>query len=92
MLPEKAEEKCMRVKIYTVGKQRVIGEYLTRNVFESTFYHKDMPVLSQKQCSEILDSAYPNFKAASGIFVVENVDTAYVGSQHIYRNGSILNF
>ena len=44
----------MRVKIYTVGKQRVIGEYLTRNVFESTFYHKDMPALSQKQCSECL--------------------------------------
>lgn len=29
----------MRVKIYTVGKQRVIGEYLTRNVFELSQRH-----------------------------------------------------
>ena len=82
----------MRIRIYTVGKKEFIGEYRVKSVYESTFYHKNMPILSAKSCREILNKVYPHFKADKELFVFENVDTGYTGVQHIYRRGTILNF
>lgn len=82
----------MKIKIFTVGKKKLVGEYNVRSVYEGSFYHRNMPVLSARRCREILNTVYPNFKAESALFVIENVETGYTGSQNIYRKGTVLNF
>lgn len=82
----------MRVKVYTCGKKKVIGDYTARNVYESTFYHRMMPTLSAEDCRKILNSVSPNFKIESEMFVLEDAETGYTGIQRIHRQGTVLNF
>lgn len=82
----------MIVNVYTIGKKDFIGTYKARNVYESSFYFCNMPTLSKKTCKSILDNLYPNFMADGVCLVFENVETGHVGSQQLFRNGTILNF
>lgn len=82
----------MKIRVYKKGKTELVGEYNVRNVYDSRFYHRNMPTLSVKRCREILDSVSPYFKIESELFVIENAETGYTGIQYIYRNGTILNF
>ena len=82
----------MKIKIYKVGKTELIGEYNVKSVYDSRFYHRNMPTLSAKRCREILNAVCPHFKVESELFVIENVKTGYTGIQKIFRNGTILNF
>ena len=82
----------MTVNIYTIGKKKLIGTYNVRNIYESSFYFRNMPTLSTKRCKEILNSISPNFKIESDTLVFENVETGYTGIQNLHRNGTILNF
>lgn len=82
----------MKIRVYRIGKTNLIGEYNVKNIYDSRFYHRNMPTLSAKRCREILDSVSPNFKIESELFVIENVETGYTGIQYIHRQGTILNF
>lgn len=82
----------MKVNIYTIGKKKLIGTYNVRNVYDSSFYFRDMPTLSAKRCREILNIVSPNFKIESQTLVFENVETGYTGVQKLHRSGTILNF
>lgn len=82
----------MKINIYTLEKEKLIGTYNVKNSYESTFYHREIPTLSAKRCREILNSVSPNYKIDYETFVIENVDTGYSGIQKIYRRGTILDF
>lgn len=82
----------MKIRIYTVGKRRLIGQYQVRSSYEGRFYHRMMPTLSAKHCRGILDTISPHCKLHSEYVVMENVETGYTGSQYIHRTGTILNF
>lgn len=82
----------MKVRIYKKTGGEPVGEYITRNVFEDSFYHREMPSLTARQCREILDSISPDIKLNSERFVIEDMSTGHTGGQGIYRKGTILNF
>lgn len=82
----------MKVNIYTIGKERLIGTYNVRSSYDSSFYFRNMPTLSAKRCREILNIVSPNHKIESETLIFENVETGYTGVQKVYRNGTILNF
>lgn len=82
----------MKINIYTIGKQKLIGTYNVKSVYDSSFYFRNMPTLSAKRCREILNIVSPNYKSSSETLVFENVETGYIGVQTIHRNGTILNF
>lgn len=82
----------MKIKIYTPFKTELIGEYNARMLFDDTFYHRNMPTLSAKLCGKILNTISPHFKIDSEEFLIENLETGYMGVQRIFRDGTILNF
>lgn len=82
----------MNVNVYTIGKKQLIGTYETRNVYESRFYFRNMPTLSAKKCSEVLNAVSQSFKISSKTFVLEDSETGYTGIQEIHRGGTVLNF
>lgn len=82
----------MRIRIYKIGKTELIEECNVKSMYEDTFYHRNMPMLSAKQCRKILNFISPNFKVDSKEFVIENITTGYIGVQQIFRSGTILNF
>lgn len=82
----------MKVNIYTIGKKQLIGTYNVRNVYDSSFYFREMPTLSANRCREILNIVSPNFKIESATLVIENVETGHTGIQKIHRGSTILNF
>lgn len=82
----------MKVRVYTIGKKRVIGEYQTRMVYDSRFYFRKMPTLSRANCTKILNEISPCMKISESLFVLEDVETGHCGLQTIYRDGTIMNF
>lgn len=82
----------MKVNIYTIGKNLLIGTYTARDKYESSFYFRNMPTLSAKRCREILNIVSPNYKIESETFVFENAETGHTGVQKVHRGGTILNF
>lgn len=82
----------MKVKIYTVGKTKLIGEYNAGLVFEPSFWHRQVPSLSKEKCRKILDAVSPNYKLHSETFVIENPGTGHCHVQKIYRGGTLLDF
>lgn len=86
------EGAVMKVNIYTIGKKQLIGTYNARDTYESSFYFRNMPTLSAKTCSKVLNSISPNFKISSKTLVFENAETGYTGLQELHRSGTILNF
>lgn len=81
-----------KLKIYTIGKKSLVWSGNVKNVYESSFYFRTMPTLSEKRCRQILNTLYPHFKADNEYLVFEWVDNGYTGVQMLYRNGTILNF
>lgn len=82
----------MTVNIYTIGKKELIATYDVKSVYDSNFYHRNMPTLSAKRCREILNIVSPNYKTSSERLVFENVETGHTGTQEVNREGTILNF
>jgi len=82
----------MKVNIYTISKKKLIGTYNVKNVYESSFYFRNMPTLSAKRCREILNIVSQNYKIESETFVFENAETGHTGVQKVHRGGTILNF
>lgn len=81
-----------KLKIYTIGKKSLVWSGNVKNVYDSNFYFRTMPTLSEKRCKQILNVLYPHFKAECQTLVFEWVDNGYTGTQELYRKGTILNF
>ncbi len=79
-----------KVKIYTIGKAELIAEVNVKNVYEDSFYHRNMPTLSARRCKQILNDIYPHFKADGITLVFEYVDSGFTWTQQLHRNGTIL--
>lgn len=83
----------MIINIYTIGKREKIAENLRiKSVYDDRFYKRNMPTLSARRCKMILNKLYPHFKADGAQLIFEDVKTGYIGTQTLYRNGTILNF
>lgn len=83
----------MIINIYTIGKREKIAENLkVKSAYDDKFYKRNMPTLSARRCKMILNKLYPHFKADGTQLIFEDVKTGYIGTQTLYRNGTILNF
>ncbi len=63
-----------------------------KSVYDDTFYHRSMPTIGKKRCSDILNNLHPNFKIEDTLLKFEDTKTGHIGIQKLYRNGTILNF
>lgn len=79
-----------KVRIYTIGKTKLIAELNVKNTYESSFYFSPMPTISGRRCTKILNELYPHYKADDVQLVFEWVDSGFTWVQGLYRDGTIL--
>lgn len=81
-----------KLNIYTMGRKELIWSGNVKNVYDSVFYFRTMPTLSDRVCAKILNGLYPHFKAQEEYLMFEWVESGYSGAQELHRQGTILNF
>lgn len=81
-----------KLKVYDVGKKNLLYELNVKNAYDGSFYFRNMPTISARKCTKILNELYPHFKNNDVTLVFEWVENGYSGIQKLNRNGTILNF
>jgi len=72
-----------KYKIWKVGCKELLAELNVNKYYESTFYHRPMPIISDRRCKKILNGADKMY------VVVENEKGVRWG-QYLHKNGTIL--
>ena len=75
------------VRIYTIGKKELLAELNVRNVYESSFWFRPMPTISDRRCRKILRELHVK---NIDYLVFEWADNGFTWVQGLYWDGTIL--
>ena len=72
-----------KYKIWKVGCKELLAELNVNKYYESIFYHRPMPIISERRCRKILNGA-------DKMYVVIEDESDFRWNQYLHKKGTIL--